>query len=263
MAAPRNQWMTFREYFELAETEGVDLVEAAQALLQGIKSTSRRTKVAGLRRQWDTPGEAEIREWFKAETRMQDLSYLLEGMPQPSAEESQAIKLELRALSHTMESRYEYRERLPRDPQLRNVPKSLWNMIDRVDNDLSSHWTDDEEQPCETASVEWLAGTIEAFDWDQREAYEALCVDRSQARELLKLLAGKAERRGAPPGPRSPVAKAAVAGVLAAKYAGDPREIGKIAWDFIPKEITKTDLGTRINRQVTRHVKAMLAGAKK
>lgn len=263
MASPRNQWMTFREYFELAESEGVDLVEAAQALLQGIKATSRHTRVAGLRRQWDTPSEAERRQWLKAESRRQDLSYLLEGVPQPSAEESQAIKLELGALSQTIESRYEYRERLPRDPQLRNVPRSLWTMIDRVDNDLSSYWTDDEEKPCETASVEWLAGTIEAFDWDQREAYEALCVDRSQAREVLKLLAGKAERRGAPSGPRNPEAKAAAAGVLGAIHAGDSREIGKIAWDFIPKDIAKTDLGTRINRQVKRHVKAVLAGTKK
>lgn len=263
MPAPRNQWMTFQEYFEQAETEGVDLVEAAQALLQGIKATSRSTRVAGLRRQWDTPGEAETREWFKAESRSQHLSHLLDEVPQPTAEESQAIKLELQALSQTLESRYDYRERLPRDPQLRNVPKSLWIMIDRVDNDLSSHWVDDEEKPCESARVEWLAGTIETFDWDQREAYEALCVDRSQAREMLKLLAGKAERRGAPSGPRSPVAKAAVAGVLAAKHAGDPREIGKIAWDFIPKDIAKTDLGTRINRQVKRHVQAVLAGTKK
>jgi hypothetical protein len=263
MASPRNQWITFREYFELAETEGVDLVEAAQALLQGIKATSRRTRVAGLRRQWDTPSEAERREWLKAEDRSQDLSHRLEGVTQPSAEESEAIRLELRALSQALQLRYEYRERLPRDPQLRNVPKSLWAMIDHVDNDLSSFWTDDEEKPCETASVEWLAGTIEAFDWDQREAYEALCVDRSQAREMLKLLAGKAERRGAPSGPRSSEAKAAAAGVLAAKHAGDSREIGKIAWDFIPEDIAKTDLGTRINRQVTRHVKAVLAGTKK
>lgn len=263
MTSPRNQWMTFREYFDLAETEGVDLVEAAQALLQGINATSRHTRVAGLRRQWDTPSEAERREWLQAEIRRQDLSYLLEELPPPPEEESQAIKLELRALGQTLESKYEYRERLPRDPQLRNVPKSLWTMIDCIDDALSSYWSDDEEKPCETARVEWLAGTIEIFDWDHREAYEALCVDRSQAREMLKILAGKTERRGAPSGPRSPEAKAAVVGVLAAKHAGDSRDIGKIAWDFIPKDIAKTDLGTRINRQVTRHVKAVLAGAKK
>lgn len=263
MPATRNLWITFQEYFELAETECVDLIDAAEALLKGIKANHNAISVAGLRRVWDQPTEAEQREWINAERKIQDLFLQLDVVPPPLPERKEALERELRALRQTLKSRYDYRERLPRDPQLRNVPKSLWGMVDCINPDLSSFWVDDLEEPCETARVEWLAGTIEVFDWDQREAYEALCLERNQARKTLKLLSGNADRRGAPRGPRSPMTQAAVAGVLDARNAGDTRDIGKIAWDFIPKEIAKTEKGSLINRQVIRHVKAALAGAKK
>jgi hypothetical protein len=198
MATPRNPWMAFRDYFLLAESEGIDLTLAAEKLLNGAKASQRALKIVGLRRQWDLPSEAEIREWGRAESRWQALACVREELPETQADERGSIEAEMRSLRIFLETKYDWRERLPRDPQLRAVPKSAWALIESIKPDLTSGWVDDPEDPQEFISVEWLSGTITSQVWFEYEAYEALCVDSTQAMELIKRLVGRAEFSEAP-----------------------------------------------------------------
>ena len=262
MTTPRNPWIPTREFFALAEGEGIDLVVAAEELLKAIKGKSLAPKIAGLRRQWDSPSEAESREWYQAESKLHELCFQREGISETNIEARAPIETEMKRLQEFIDTKYDWRERLPRDPQLRVVPKTFWWFIAGVQPDLTSIWIDDPEDPSESISIEWLPGTITSFLWFEYEAYEALCIDKSQAKELIKLLAGRTDRRGAPKGPRRPEEKLVIQSVLAAISNGDTRDFGKIVWDFIAPDVKKTPEGDLIQRRVKSHVKAHIQGAK-
>lgn len=190
--------MNFRAYFALAENEGIDLVHAAEELLKGAKSSRRALKIAGLRRQWDLPSDAELRAWSDAEIRWQELAREREGLPERRRSKIEAEMISLRSL---LDAKYDWRERLPRDPQLRIVPKTTWAWIEAVTPDLQSIWIDEPGDPEQSVSVDWLSGTIVSHFCLEHDAYNALCVDSTEAMKLIKRLAGSPE---ACEGPTSP-----------------------------------------------------------
>lgn len=263
MASSRKPWLSTREFFALAEREGIDLQAAAEQLLRSISSRSHAVKIVGSRRQWDPPSSAESREWFQADMRLQELCRRLADTPETQVEANSETEVEIKRLREVIGARYVWRERLPRDPQLRVVPKTFWQFFDGVDSNLTSAWFDDRESPEEFLAVDWLTGMLTSFLGYEREVYEGLCLDRGHCRDLIKRMLGRSDRRGAPSRPRNKDDLPVIQGILDAITNGDTRDCGKIAWDFIPESVAKTRAGDLMQRRACRWVRRKLEVTKK
>ncbi len=252
MVTPLNKWMPFQEFFALSHEKGVDQVTAAEELLERLKIGGPKMSVIGTLRKWDSPSDAEIREWQQAEYEFQDLARKLENIPEELTAERDSLADRLRRQSKIIKSRYRWKERLPRDTQHKPLPKTLWTDLESVNPSLISSWENDQEDIEEFLVVDWIAGTLKLNMWIGSDAdrgrgeltylneeYSGLHVERSKATELLKRLAGDQNTRGAPKGPKDPLALKLLRKVKQARREGDTRETGRIVTDLLREEAIK------------------------
>ena len=270
MVTRRNEWMTFREFFDQATNWSIDLVDAAEALFARAQATKGSIKVAGTLRKWDPRTPAECEAECLAQLEKADIAGRLEQMSSDSPEAELLIQ-KFNAISVQLENDDGWRERLPRDTQLKVVPPLIWSDVSSVRPNLTSSWIDDPDEPEQTAYIDWIAGTFARDGWSYpsvgggtfvvrpyREEYSNLCVERSRAKELLKQLAGSLETRGAPKGLRDPTARKISDNVVEAICKGDTRTPGKIVGTLLPRELS-VEQAERMQRNIVRDVKRRLA----
>lgn len=167
--------------------------EAAERLLRALCNSHAVGQVQGIRRElwefresprdWKRKDHArmradKIRGWLGNvwELQTHGLGSISRGWPT-----SIPSRARLAALTKAYERLQKAAEDDPPktvrdDSALSNVPASLWPLFEKIEDDLTSGWQDDDEKPSEFAFIDWSSCTIHSefwifypfgFDWEE------------------------------------------------------------------------------------------------
>jgi len=212
---PNHAWEHFREFFARAERVGVVPYDLAATLLNRLKASDSQLEVIGLRRQWEwvIPSLGDQQAQSDSQLRGEALCRRLESGNSLSEEGRRSIEAELSRLRTAAKPFEGWREPPGRDTHPRPIPLSVWEDFATVGADSTSHWQDDDEQPEEYQTVDWVAGTLEmvryiwlpapgsaglGFFESTKTEYQAMQIDKHQANDLLRIITGQIQAETLP-----------------------------------------------------------------
>lgn len=179
-------WIPFSDFFVEAEARGLLLEDAAKGLHLSICLEENAGRVRGLRRLWEFVDEPMFvrQARYTVQNQADDLAWRLQHDTLASAERCQ-LHSQWERLRQEAAEPDPYRE-VPRDPLKRAVPPNRFRQFEAIEADLTSSWIDDEDEPEQAASLNWVAGAAEFHLYFEREAYSNMEIECSLAALILE-----------------------------------------------------------------------------